>query len=303
MSTSKQGKPIGVVIAALVIFLLSLLMLKPGAKVNPKMDFQSKAGESVPMDAELTDETGKVVKLGDYYASGRPVMILPIFYGCGAVCRAELNSLTKIIAVEVGVSTRKTIDSVYPGRDFEVVVLSLHPEEDSKDAAKKKKEFFININDPLRTVDAALLPKLVESVGNAMHFTVGKPDQVKRITDAIGVNYTFDKEKNWVNHPGIAAYTSKTGTVTGYNTGDTFASKMVRNSIANATLGQLDMQTEVKLLGCIQITSTSPAARYLVTIVNVCASLFVLGLIWMIYRLVKSEPKHDVFSEAEAPSH
>src|SRR6204780_849466 len=75
-------------------------------------------GQQLPLDASFRDETGKPVKLGDYFGK-KPVILSLVYYQCQILCMEDLNGL--VGALEMGKLT--------PGKDFQVVILSIDPAE------------------------------------------------------------------------------------------------------------------------------------------------------------------------------
>ena len=78
-----------------------------------------KLNEFVPMDAMFNDETGKKVEVKDLL-TGRPIVVLPIFYKCPGVCQVELTNLTQSL---------KGFKKDFIGQTFDVLVLSIDPRE------------------------------------------------------------------------------------------------------------------------------------------------------------------------------
>ena len=67
-----------------------------------------KLGDRLPMDAEFKNEDGKMVKLGDYFTKGKPVIIAFVYYECPMLCNHVLNGLSgalKGINLVAGLST------------------------------------------------------------------------------------------------------------------------------------------------------------------------------------------------------
>ena len=48
----------------------------------------------MPLDAVVKNEDGKMVKLGDYFNTGRPVILAFVYYECPMLCNEVLNGLT-----------------------------------------------------------------------------------------------------------------------------------------------------------------------------------------------------------------
>ena len=84
-------------------------------------------GQQLPLDAIFRDETGKTVKLGDYFGK-KPVILSLVYYQCQILCMEDLNGL--VGALEMVKLT--------PGKDFQVVIVSIDPAETPAMAAAKK---------------------------------------------------------------------------------------------------------------------------------------------------------------------
>ena len=90
--------------------------------------FDQRLNEQVPLDLPFVDETGKPVKLRDYF-DGKPVVLVLAYYRCPMLCTLVLNSVaTTIGKVPLAI-----------GKDFRVVTVSFDPRETVELAAAKKK--------------------------------------------------------------------------------------------------------------------------------------------------------------------
>ena len=88
---------------------------KPAAQVSPddlkNVGIDQRLDQPVPLELEFKEETGKTVKLGDYFQSGRPVILNLVYYTCPMLCGEELAGLSSALGV-----LRFT-----PGNEYEVV--------------------------------------------------------------------------------------------------------------------------------------------------------------------------------------
>jgi len=84
-------------------------------------------GQQLPLDATFRDEFGKTVKLGEYFGK-KPVILSLVYYQCQILCMEDLNGL--VGALEMVKLT--------PGKDFQVVIVSIDPAETPAMAAAKK---------------------------------------------------------------------------------------------------------------------------------------------------------------------
>lgn len=82
-------------------------------KTLKNIGIEQRLGEQLPLDAELTDENGNVVKLQTFFQGDKPVVLAFVYYSCPMLCNEVLNGLT---------ASLKKI-SLEAGQDFEVVAL------------------------------------------------------------------------------------------------------------------------------------------------------------------------------------
>src|SRR5690606_39503276 len=99
-----------------------------------KVGIEQRLGEQLPLTAEFKDEDGKLVKLGDYFKNGRPVILALVYYECPMLCNQVLNGLTGSLK---GVS----FDA---GKEFEVVAISFDAKGfDKPELSKNKKASYM----------------------------------------------------------------------------------------------------------------------------------------------------------------
>jgi len=88
-------------------------------------------GERLPMQATLTDDSGKRVTLGELFADGRPRLLQLGYMRCPMLCSLALNGLVRGM---------QGLDwSV--GSEFDVMFISINPAENSELAAAKRKGY------------------------------------------------------------------------------------------------------------------------------------------------------------------
>ena len=76
--------------------------------VLQEVGFDQHLGESVPLDLAFTDETGRSVKLGDYFGK-KPVVLSLVYYDCPMLCTLSLNGLAgalEVLSVRAGAGVR-----------------------------------------------------------------------------------------------------------------------------------------------------------------------------------------------------
>jgi len=120
--------------------------------------------EQLPLNVTLTDDEGKQVQLGNYFGK-HPAIFALVYYRCPVLCSEELDGLTSALQMVKYV----------PGRDFNIIVVSIDPAETTEMAAAKKREFLKRYGHP-------------ESAGG-WHFTTASQAVVDQLTQAVGFKY------------------------------------------------------------------------------------------------------------------
>src|SRR5260370_41356864 len=63
-----------------------------------EIGFDQNLNGQLPLDTPFKDESGRAVKLGDYFAK-RPVVMLFAYYDCPMLCTVAINGLASALAV------------------------------------------------------------------------------------------------------------------------------------------------------------------------------------------------------------
>ncbi|MFN3690273.1 MAG: SCO family protein, partial [Fimbriimonadales bacterium] len=135
--------------------------------ITSQIGIEQKLGTQIPLELTFKDESGKTVKLGDYFGK-RPVILVMAYYECPMLCTVVLNELTR---------TLNALDWQI-GKEFEVVTVSISPTETPELAAKKK----ANYAKEYRKGGAE----------QGWHFLVGEETNIKKLADTIGFKYVYD---------------------------------------------------------------------------------------------------------------
>ena len=133
-------------------------------QVLQKVGVSQHLNQSLPLDASFVDDSGKAVKLGDYFGK-HPAILSLVYYNCPMLCSEELDGLTSALEM-----VRLT-----PGKDFEVVIVSIDPSETPAEAAKKKQFYLKRYGHP--------------ETASGWHFLTGQKPAIDAISDAVGFGY------------------------------------------------------------------------------------------------------------------
>jgi len=230
-----------------------------------EIGFDQKLGGSLPLDSVFRDETGRSVRLGDYFGR-KPVVLNLVYYDCPMLCTVSLSGLASALGVL----------SFSPGREFEIVTVSFDPKETPELAAAKKNTYLARYGRP--------------GAESGWHFLTGERDAIDRVTRAAGFRYAWDEETKQFAHPAGLLVASSDGRISHYLFGVEYAPKDLRLALVEAGRGKVGSALDQVLLYCYQY---NPAAgRYsaaILRIVRLGGVLTVLALGGLIFTLWRRE--------------
>ena len=87
-------------------------------QVLQKVGVTQHLNQQLPLDAQFVDDTGKTVRLGDYFGK-KPAILSLVYYNCPMLCSEELDGLTSALEMV----------QLTPGKDFNIIVISIDPSE------------------------------------------------------------------------------------------------------------------------------------------------------------------------------
>ena len=186
--------------------------------------FEQHPGAALPKDVRLTDESGRTVTVGDLLGHGRPVILAFDYFRCTTLCGIVLGSLVAALQ-EVPLT---------PGRDYDVVAVSIDPRETPEDAAAMKSRHVAR--------DRA--------IAGATRFLVGDEAEVRRLADAAGFRYRYDPEIEQYAHPAGVVLVSPDGTVSRYLLGVDYDPISLRLGLVEASKGAIASPSAQLLLLC-----------------------------------------------------
>ncbi|MBK9216736.1 MAG: SCO family protein [Chloracidobacterium sp.] len=218
---------------------------------------EQKLGEQLPLDTEMKDETGKLVKLGSFFNNGRPVIIAFVYYECPMLCNQVLNGLTgSLKGINLNV-----------GKDFDVVAISFDAREfDSPDVAKAKKEGYI------------------ERYGrpgseNGWHFLTGTQTSIDAVTKAAGFGYQWDERTQQFAHAAAVMVTTPDGRLSHYFYGIDYAPRDLKFGLMESADNKVGSAAEQLLLYCYHYDPAT--GKYGLAILRVMRAGGILTLIAM----------------------
>jgi protein SCO1/2 len=241
--------------------------------VLDEVGIDQKLGVQVPSDLVFRDETGREVKLGDYFGkSHRPIILTLVYYKCPMLCTMVLNELVR---------TMNGMSTLTAGKDFDVLSVSFDPKETPDLAAAKRTQYLHEYG------------KRGELGG--WHFLVGSEDSIKQLTRAVGFRYAWDpKFQQYAHASGLMILTPE-GKVARYFYGVDYVPKDVRLALVEASDNKIGSPVEQIMLYCFHYDPST--GRYSLAVTNllkVAATITMLalgGFIWINVRRERVQRK------------
>jgi protein SCO1/2 len=182
----------------------------------------------LPLDTKFRDHTGKPVTLRDFYDGKRPVVLTFAYHSCPVLCSMVLNATAQGLR-GIGWTV---------GKEFEVVTISIDPEESLEKTAAKRASI-LNEYGASRGHD-----------GKGWHFLVGDKASIAAVAAAAGFEYEYDAEqKNW-GHPSVLMITKPDGHMARYLYGLEFPSNDLKLGLLEASEGRSISTVEQIILFC-----------------------------------------------------
>jgi protein SCO1/2 len=196
----------------------------------------------LPLELPFRDETGRTVRLRDYFGK-RPVVLVLAYYNCPMLCTEVLNGLTAAMRV-------LTFDA---GREFEVVTVSFDPRDTPADARAKKEPYVARYGRPTGAA--------------GWHFLTGAPASIAGLTEAVGFRYAWDERIGQFAHASAIYVATPDGRLSRYFYGIEYAPRDVRLALVEASRGKIGTPVDQLLLYCYHY---DPAAgRYGAVVMNI----------------------------------
>lgn len=196
---------------------------RPGLLSKIRVD--QKLNTQVPLDLPFVDESGRAVRLGDYFGE-RPVILALVYYECPMLCTQVLNGLVTALGVM----------NFEPGREFEVVAVSFNHREGPGLASQKKAAYMERYGRP--------------HTAGGWHFLTGSEESIARLADAVGFRYEYDEAiKQYAHGAAIEVLTPK-GVISKYFYGIEYSARDIRLGLIEASEERIGTAIDDILLFC-----------------------------------------------------
>ncbi len=242
----------------------------PDALKNIGID--QRLDNQLPLGATFKDESGKTVRLGDYFGKGRPVVLALVYFKCPMLCNQTLKGMT------AGIRGQQTY---LVGRDFDVLTISFDPRETPQDAAEKKKLVLAD----MRSEDDPV-------AASGWHFLTGDKQQIDAVADAVGFHYAFDTRTDQYAHASGIMVATPAGRLSRYFYGIEYAPRDLKLALVESSEGKIGTAVDKIILYCYHYDPTT--GKYGFVIMNamrVAGIVTVFGVIALIVILRRSQSR------------
>jgi len=250
----------------------------PADKVVNSVRFDQMLDTPMPRELTFRDETGKTVKLGDFYGK-KPVVTALIFYNCTMLCNQVLNQAM------LGFKDLK-YDA---GKDFEVVIVSIDPSEGPELALGKKKNYIKEYGR--------------KGTENGWHFLVadkkGDDTNIKKLANAIGYHYTPDPNIGFAHPAGLVISTPE-GRIARYLLNFPYDARDLKYGLLEAGNNKIGSFVDQIAMLCFHYDSTM--GKYTLSIMKVVRLAFALTVVLMgifLVVMVRRDQKHHAHWKAD----
>jgi protein SCO1/2 len=210
----------------------------------------------IPPDLLFRDETGKSVRIGDFFGP-KPIVLSLVYFDCPALCTEVLNGELR---------TMKAI-SLDLGKDFDALTVSFDP-KDTSALAKAKRDVYVGQYGRPGATDH-------------WHFLTGDQQSIDALTNAVGFHYAYDSSIRQYAHAAAILVLTPDGRIDRYFYGVVYPARDVRLGLVEASEGKIGTLTDHALLYCYQYDPMT--GKYGVVVMNLVRAaggitVLILGL-------------------------
>jgi protein SCO1/2 len=184
-------------------------------------------GAKIPLNLPLTDSNGKAIKTGYIFSGDLPTIVTLNYSDCPMLCSVQLNQLTASLD-EMDLKL---------GKDFQVLTVSIDPEETTRKAAETKQRYL----DELSNQPAA---------ATGWTFATAKQPIITKLADVLGFRYRYDASIKQYNHPAMLAFVSPKGMITRYSLSIDFPPEQLKLALVEAGEGTVGNAVDQFILWC-----------------------------------------------------
>jgi len=243
--------------------------------VLQKVQVTQRLNAQLPLDAQFVDDTGAPVTLGKYFDGKHPAIVSLVYYNCPMLCSEEMDGLVSSLLMV----------HLTPGKDFQIVVISIDPSE-TPELAAKKKAFYVKRYGHPETADG-------------WHFLTGQRPAIDAAADAVGFGYVRvpgpDGKLTQYAHASSIEIATPTGKLAQYYLGVEYSAKDVLLGLIDASGNKIGSPVANILTYCYHYDpSTNKHSLIVARVVQLGGIATVLSLGSFMFVMFRRDIKHDL---------
>ena len=197
-----------------------------------KVGILQKLNTQIPLNLAFRDEHGDAVHLSDYFGpnAAKPEILGLVYYQCKMLCPEEIDTLVGALEMV----------KFNPGKDFNVIFVSIDPTETPEMAAKEK-ALYVKRYGRLQTA-------------SGWHFLTGQQPEIDALAAATGYGYTRvpgpDGKMNQFAHASSIELVTPSGILSQYYLGVDYSPRDLQLGLVEASNGKIGTPMDEVITYC-----------------------------------------------------
>jgi protein SCO1/2 len=211
----------------------------------------------VPIELNFTNSNGDTISIAEML-DGKPAILALVYYECPMLCNVMLDGVEGVIdAMKYEI-----------GKDYNVITVSIDPEETSELAAAKKEAHLERLHR--------------DGAAEGWYFVTGDEIGIERLAGTVGFRYAYDPNTDQYAHAGGIMVLTPEGRVARYYYGTEYIARDVEFGLQEASEGRVGNIVDQLVLLCFQYDpSTGQYGFYVIGAMRILAVLMILGFATM----------------------
>ncbi len=247
----------GVFLAACVLCLPAISLHAQGAaSAFDDIGIEQKLGATIPLDTSFADENGDPITLRQLVTA--PTILALVYYRCPNVCDYLITGIAGVLGPL----------PAEPGKDYNVVTISIDPSEAPADARKAKRI-------GLETIQKPFPP-------DSWRFLTGNEKNIHAVAESIGFHYR--QNGNGFDHPVAIFILSAHGEIVRYMLGADFLPADLKLALMEAQQGKIGPTIARLFRICFRVDPQSHTLVFMTMRVVASVTIFLAGALalWLI---------------------
>ncbi len=214
-----RGATVRVILIAAALVLCPALSAMAQFNIEPEatkgVGVEPHLGEMLDLEIGFHDTRNNYVKLGQFFDGKKPVILSFNYSNCPKLCSVQLENMTLAL---------REVDFT-AGEDFEVISISIDPQESVSRARDTKTRYTKLYNRP--------------GSESGWHFLTGDQQDIEYITNLCGFKYKYIPRQKLYSHSPVFILLSPEGKIVRYIHGLDYEPVTIERALTEAADGQI----------------------------------------------------------------